>query len=69
MLPAKGMVEVISSLKPDGTPILYDIRNGVWVCFEGDTDYVRNCYVEYKVMTDFDRPLCRELQALAPHWP
>jgi predicted homoserine dehydrogenase-like protein len=52
VLPASGMVEVISSLKPDGTPIPYDIRNGVWVCFEGDTDYVRNCFVEYKVMTD-----------------
>ena len=52
VLPAKGMVEVISSLRPDGTPIPYDIRNGVWVCFEGDTDYARNCFVEYKVMTD-----------------
>jgi predicted homoserine dehydrogenase-like protein len=52
VLPARGMIEVISSLKPDGTPIHYDIRNGVWVCFEGDTDYVRNCFLEYKVMTD-----------------
>ena len=32
--------------------IPYDIRNGVWVAFEGDTDYARNCFTEYKVMTD-----------------
>jgi predicted homoserine dehydrogenase-like protein len=52
VLPAKGMVDVISCLTPDGSQIRYDIRNGVWVCFEGDTEYVRNCFIEYKVMTD-----------------
>ncbi len=52
VLPRKGMVEVISCLRPDGSMIPYDIRNGVWVCFEGDSDYARNCFVEYKVMTD-----------------
>ncbi len=48
----KGMVEVISSLTPEGEPIPYDIRMGVWVCVEGDTDYLRNCFEEYKVFTD-----------------
>ncbi len=51
-LEREGMVEVLSSLKPDGTPIPYDVRMGVWVCFRGDTDYVRNCFEEYKVITD-----------------
>ena len=46
------MVEVISSITPDGKPIAYDIRKGVWVCIEADTDYIRNCFEEYKVTTD-----------------
>lgn len=52
VLARKGMVEVISSLEADGRAIPYDIRMGVWVCFEGDTDYIRRCFEEYKVRTD-----------------
>lgn len=52
ILTQKGTVEVISCLRPDGSMIPYDIRNGVWVAFEGDTEYARNCFAEYKVMTD-----------------
>lgn len=52
VLQHSGMVEVISSLRPDGSAIEYDIRNGVWVCIEAADDYQRNCFEEYKVMTD-----------------
>ena len=52
VLHQKGQVEVISSLKRDGTPIDYDIRFGVFVVFEGDTEYIRNCFSEYMVRTD-----------------
>jgi predicted homoserine dehydrogenase-like protein len=48
----KGQVEVVSSLERDGRPIDYDIRFGVWVVFEGDTDYIRRCFTEYGVHTD-----------------
>ena len=48
----KGQVEVISSLELDGKPISYDIRFGVWVVFEGDTEYIRRCFTEYGVRTD-----------------
>jgi predicted homoserine dehydrogenase-like protein len=48
----KGQVEVVSSLERDGRPIDYDIRFGVWVVFEGDTDYIRRCFTEYGVRTD-----------------
>lgn len=51
-LESKGMVEVASSLTSSGEPIPYDIRQGVWVVFEGDTEYLRNCFQEYKVKTD-----------------
>jgi predicted homoserine dehydrogenase-like protein len=52
VLHQKGQVEVISSLQRDGTPIGYDIRFGVFVVFEGDTEYIRNCFQEYMVRTD-----------------
>jgi predicted homoserine dehydrogenase-like protein len=48
----KGQVEVVSSLNPDGSKIDYDIRFGVWVVFEGDTEYIRRCFTEYGVRTD-----------------
>jgi predicted homoserine dehydrogenase-like protein len=48
----KGQVEVISSLEADGRVIPYDIRMGVWVVFEGETDYIQRCFEEYKVRTD-----------------
>ena len=48
----KGQVEVVSSLERDGTPIPYDIRFGVWVAFEGETEYIRRCFDEYGVKTD-----------------
>src|SRR6202795_2238021 len=52
VLHQKGQVEVISSLQRDGRPIDYDIRFGVFVVFEGDTEYIRNCFKEYMVRTD-----------------
>jgi predicted homoserine dehydrogenase-like protein len=48
----KGQVEVVSSLTLEGKPIPYDIRFGVWVVFEGETDYIRRCFEEYGVKTD-----------------
>jgi predicted homoserine dehydrogenase-like protein len=48
----KGQVEVVSSLERDGRVIPYDIRFGVWVVFEGETEYIRRCFMEYGVHTD-----------------
>jgi predicted homoserine dehydrogenase-like protein len=48
----KGQVEVISSLEADGRVIPYEFRFGVWVVFEGETEYIRNCFKEYMVRTD-----------------
>lgn len=52
VLHQKGQVEVVSSLERDGRTIPYDIRFGVFVVFEGDTQYIRNCFSEYMVKTD-----------------
>ena len=48
----KGQVEVISSLRRDGAEIPYDIRFGVFVAFEGESEYIRRCFMEYGVKTD-----------------
>ncbi len=48
----KGQVEVVSSLQRDGTPIPYDIRFGVFVVFEGESEYIQRCFSEYGVKTD-----------------
>ncbi|WP_293753108.1 Gfo/Idh/MocA family oxidoreductase [Limnohabitans sp. Rim8] len=52
VLERKGMVEVISSLETDGRKIPYDIRMGVWVTVEAETDYIKNCFEEYNAHTD-----------------
>ncbi len=52
VLEKKGMVEVISSLEANGRKIPYDIRMGVWVTVEAETDYIKNCFEEYNAHTD-----------------
>jgi predicted homoserine dehydrogenase-like protein len=47
-----GQVEVISSLKRDGSPVLRDLRWGVYVTFAADTPYVERCFQEYGLLTD-----------------
>ena len=48
----KGQVEVVSSSTREGAPILYDIRFGVFVVFEAESDYIERCFQEYGVRTD-----------------
>jgi predicted homoserine dehydrogenase-like protein len=52
VLEQKGMVEVISSLEANGRAIPYEIRMGVWVTVEAETEYIKNCFEEYKAHTD-----------------
>jgi predicted homoserine dehydrogenase-like protein len=47
-----GMVEVISSVERDGSPVGRDLRWGVYVTFEGPSDYTAACFKEYGVRTD-----------------
>lgn len=51
-LPRKGMVEVVSSLTREGAEIPDNLRWGVYVVFEGETEYARRCFAEYGVATD-----------------
>ena len=48
----KGQVEVISSLDGKGMQLDYDIRFGVFVSIEADSEYVARCFGEYGLQTD-----------------
>lgn len=57
VLDGSGMVEVVSSLNRDGSPVANDLRWGVYVTFEPRDagpagDYARRCFREYGVSTD-----------------
>ena len=52
VLPRAGMVEVISSLRRDGSEIADNLRWGVFAVFEGESGYARRCFAEYGVATD-----------------
>lgn len=48
----KGTTEVVSSLQRDGSDVEHHIQMGTYVVVEGDTDYVRHCFEEYKMLPD-----------------
>jgi predicted homoserine dehydrogenase-like protein len=52
LLAAAGTVEVVSSLKRDGSALQRDLRWGVFVVFAGDGEYARRCFREYGLSTD-----------------
>jgi len=51
-LSAVGQVEVVSSLRRDGTEIDRNLRWGVYVAFRAKTEYAARCFGEYGVVTD-----------------
>jgi predicted homoserine dehydrogenase-like protein len=47
-----GIVEVVSSLRRDGTPVERDLRWGVYVVFEAPNGYSADCFRQYGLPTD-----------------
>jgi predicted homoserine dehydrogenase-like protein len=47
-----GTTEVVSSLNRDMTPVENDLMLGTYVVIEGDNDYVRHCFEEYRMLPD-----------------
>jgi predicted homoserine dehydrogenase-like protein len=52
VLDRAGMVEVISSLARNGTPLAHDLRWGVYVTFAAPSEYARRSFLEYGLKTD-----------------
>jgi predicted homoserine dehydrogenase-like protein len=53
ILEHSGTVEVVASEKRDKTPVERDLRWGVYIVFQAPTDYVRRCFSEYGLRTDY----------------
>ncbi len=51
-LEREGLVEVVSSLERDGSPVDCDLRWGVYVVFRAPGDYQARCFAEYGLVTD-----------------
>jgi predicted homoserine dehydrogenase-like protein len=49
---AEGRVEVVSSLHRDGSPVERDLRWGVYVVLEAQSDYAAACFRQYGLKTD-----------------
>lgn len=52
VLERAGMVEVVSSLQRDGTPVENDLRWGVYVVLEAPNDYAAACFKQYGLQID-----------------
>ena len=51
-LDREGMVEVVSSLNRDGSPVFRDLRWGVYVVLKAPNDYASACFRQYGLPTD-----------------
>jgi predicted homoserine dehydrogenase-like protein len=52
VLEGDGMVEVVSSLKRDGSAVERDLRWGVYVVLKAQNDYAAACFKQYGLPTD-----------------
>jgi predicted homoserine dehydrogenase-like protein len=52
VLARDGMVEVVSSLERDGSPVPRDLRWGVYVVLKAANDYAAACFRQYGLPTD-----------------
>lgn len=52
LLEGSGMVEVVSSLERDGRPVFRDLRWGVYIVLEAQSDYAAACFKQYGLKTD-----------------
>jgi predicted homoserine dehydrogenase-like protein len=52
VLEGAGMVEVVSSIARDGSPVACDLRWGVYVVVEAPNDYTAACFEQYGMRTD-----------------
>jgi predicted homoserine dehydrogenase-like protein len=51
-LEGDGIVEVVSSLKRDGSPVRRDLRWGVYAVLKAQNDYATTCFKQYGLPTD-----------------
>ncbi len=47
-----GLVDIAASQEPDGREVVNNIRYGVFVTFKAHSEYARNCFKQYGLLTD-----------------
>ena len=47
-----GVTEVVSSVDRDGSDVPHHLALGTYVVIEGDSDYARRCFKEYRLLPD-----------------
>jgi predicted homoserine dehydrogenase-like protein len=52
VLERKGVTEVTSSLRRDGSDVTHSLPMGTYVVIESDSDYSRECFREYSMLPD-----------------
>lgn len=52
LLSRVGTTEVVSSLHRDQSPVENDLQFGTYVVIEGETEYARRCFREYRMLPD-----------------
>ena len=52
LLTRSGTTEVVSSLHRDQSPVENDLQFGTYVVIEGETEYARRCFKEYRMLPD-----------------
>jgi predicted homoserine dehydrogenase-like protein len=51
-LDGPGLVDIAASQEPDGREVANNIRYGVFVTFKAHSEYARNCFKQYGLLTD-----------------
>jgi predicted homoserine dehydrogenase-like protein len=51
-LPRSGLVDIAASQEPDGREVFNNIRYGVFVTFKATSEYTRDCFRQYGLLTD-----------------
>ncbi|WP_419728952.1 NAD(P)H-dependent oxidoreductase [Lichenicola sp.] len=51
-LDSPGLVDIAASQEPDGREVANNIRYGVFVTFKAHSEYARNCFRQYGLLTD-----------------
>ena len=51
-LARSGLVDIAASQEPDGREVVNNIRYGVFVTFKAHSEYARNCFKQYGLLTD-----------------
>lgn len=51
-LPGNKLLDIAASREPDGRKVLNNVQQGIFVTFKAPTEYARDCFKQYGLLTD-----------------